>query len=328
MAGHEPVFRRAEVACRVSVVGTNRGFDAVFSRMEGDFDFGDTSRYIESAETAAVQRYLDLRRIGIDTHTLRRNACRRFHTRVEPTVTAADMDDRVGTQHRLVVEIGVFRCAVERAEPFAVDVGHGIAARFGIEVVEIPRRGAADERTREHLRQVVLVVEHGVIDREVEALGLSRTDADVAVGSVFGDEERFVGVSGVHPVELFFEVGETAAVPSLIEIDADDIGNLQQTGFVVEGQIAVAGQHRRPRRVEPASRGIATLRDVAHPAQVIGFVAFIGEDGRTQHHFVHVGPNADRGRIVVLEHHFGHHPFAAVGECVAARHGIDDRNFY
>ena len=55
--------------------------------------------------------------------------------------------------------------------------------------IEVPHRAAADKGALTNRTQVVLVQQHRVVDRKVEAFGCKRADADVAVAAILGHDE-------------------------------------------------------------------------------------------------------------------------------------------
>ena len=133
----------------------------------------------------------------------------------------------------LVVIVHVFWGTIRIYQSFVVDARHRFITQGGGEIDEVPVRSATDVGRFFQYGQVMLQVLLLILDAEIESVRLQRMYALVRTCTVFADNHGVRRKLFVLFCQEAFEACKVASIPALIQIPADNIGNIAQSYLVV-----------------------------------------------------------------------------------------------
>ena len=306
------------------------GFQPVHTRRKRHPKPGHAAFSRAGAQGAAVegQRYGGL--VGVHLHGLgtKQRIGPGGQAAAQGPGAGADANERRFQQARLVEQIVVFGLTVEGEQALGVDVRSGFLPALRAEIGQVPDGRAGHEGPRLNGLPVVLVVAHGVLRRLVEADGLLGVHAHIGIGPVLRNDEWLVGQLAVVAVQKPVQALEFGRIPAVVQVPTQHLRDGGETGFAVEVEVAVHGQHGVAAGVFAVAERVELPGQLGHAAQVLlalGVAHVLPPNGEQD--LVHVGPEDDAGVVEALPNHLGLHGFTVLKESLRLGNLVHHRNF-
>ena len=302
------------------------GFQDILSPFERHFKQGRTSLDRLCTQRLSIQGQFNLGSRREDLHRLYAHTAG-FLSATDLPVRAPDPDERVLAKKCLVQPITVLGSPVGGGNSLAVEMRNGKSPGLRTEVVQVPDRPAGKILLLQDNRDIALVEEESIIAGIILTFRVETVQTRIRVGAIFGNDQGLSGECLVYLVKGRAQFVECAVIPTMVEIESQDVRDVSKPAFLVPFPVTVTRNHRGPRRIGLAQGTVDSLSAILHSFVIVLLSQFLPR-GIVQKHFVHVCPGHDGRMVIILVQHLPGHVHAVPVEIIGKTDAVDDRNLH